>query len=539
MKIYIEKKTIHFERIRRESGYAYKSSSITIYGNCELPLCEDSFFWYFTEKKHEVDEWDFEDPFSYGETVTEDVGEDITNEKLLIKLLNNQSITIGKKEECPYVLGKRYFDFCQLSNSTIDNERNKWLDGLEKLQKECERPRYEMMKSYMLKDEFDINKPIPKNGNSALGESFIYRDSSYARSLIDKGAWYIEYDSYKSSFEGYYNGYDGKYYVDDEVQWEKEYIKGMGDVYRIKQVTTNKDSNNSTSSLKLNFYEGLKLIHIPFGATRVATTRKHSEWTQNLNVLKFVISELGVDYYQKLIDNMYGYYSIFPCEEEIAIIKFKYFIKSNNSKALKYFLSNETNKLPELQKMLACKGIPIWYDNEFVELYCNSSYDLKIIFENWRASMIDRFKTNGVNVIRKIHGDSDFNYPEDYIHNKSGQLIWDIIRGLQNNDINLLKCVLEKIKQSESDILKRIVLGLYFRGVNSVVNAYFESNSNTKLFFYNWRKENSELYLTSTKLPPLLYRDKEGKLLTKRQSFKTGVYEISWTLITKDSISLE
>ena len=488
MKIYIEKKVTSVERVSREHGHVYCKSTITIYGDSELPLCEDSFYMYFAEERNDAHEWSYEDPFSYGENVSEEVSEDKANEQLLISMLSDRPISIGKKEECPYVLGKRYSDFCQLSNYVREEEKPIWIEGLNKLQIECERPRYEMMKSYMLNGEFDINEPIPKNGNSALGESYIYNDPAYAYSLIEKGAWFVEYDSYKSTFEGY--DFD-KYYKDGKLLWEKERVaRGMYGMYKVKKHEEEKVQEIQGIQIKgIDLNKGLKTIEVnAIRSTQVATRKKLSEWTQNMNVLKFVISELGIESFHKLLDNMRSHYSSIPCEYEITVIEFKYYLKQNDIEEIRDIIENH----PKLKKMLVCKGLPTWYDNEYVNLYFESNSHYKEFFDKWRIHEKD-------NVSKKEQFVAQHPSREDIL---IGDAYSTVFWALHSNDIHRLKTTLDRLPSDEQ---KRIVLGDSTR-INLVVDAYFECNLETKTFFDNWRFKGWQQYKRNEKFQPLYYR---------------------------------
>ena len=144
MKIYVESKCVTTETFLSGYGKRFIEHSITIYGNHELPLKEDRFCMHLTEESFHTETVEFEYPFSYGTTVEEHVSENRFIEKQLIHTIKSDTVSIGSKEDCQFILGKRYEEFCRLSNKIKDDERAIWYNELQKIQDECEKPHYEI-----------------------------------------------------------------------------------------------------------------------------------------------------------------------------------------------------------------------------------------------------------------------------------------------------------------------------------------------------------------------------------------------------------
>lgn len=506
MKIYVESKCVTTETFLSGYGQRFIEHSITIYGNHELPLKEDRFCMHLTEESFHTETVEFEDPFSYGTTVEEHVSENRFIEKQLIHTIKSDTVSIGSKEDCQFILGKRYEEFCRLSNKIKDDERAIWYNELQKIQDECEKPHYEIMKSYILAGDFNINEPLPNNGNSALGESYIYNDIEYARWLIDEGAWYIEYDAFNSTYEGWHD----KYYKGGRPIWEHELV--YKNVYTKREVE-NVGRTVSSNETSLNLLAGHKSYAIVglFGYQKITTRKKISEWTQNMNVLKFVLSELGVDYYHKLISLLRSHFPSIPCEDEICLMELKYYIYKNDIQQFIFFI----NSCPKYKEMMILYGLTDWNDNEYAELYYNSSVNFKIYLSDWRQEEREKQKSinQHINVKR---------------NNLPTLVILDPIRNhLSTNNIDALKQDLNKISSNrDGTIHKKIVLAQYYDGLNALVDAYFKSSLETKQFFDEWRTKESKLYLNKATLIPLFYKDSDGNILKQRNN--NNEYEVTW-----------
>ena len=165
--------------------------------------------------------------------------------------------------------------------------------------------------------------------------------------------------------------------------------------------------------------------------------------------------------------------------------------------------------------MMILYGLTDWNDNEYAELYYNSSVNFKIYLSDWRQE--EREKQKSINQHINVRR-----------NNLPTLVILDPIRNhLSTNNIDALKQDLNKISSNrDGTIHKKIVLAQYYDGLNALVDAYFKSSLETKQFFDEWRTKESKLYLNKATLIPLFYKDSDGNILKQRN--KNNEYEVTW-----------